>query len=217
MMCKTCFDKLSPTSPCPFCKTLKGYGQERLVNVSNAEISRRTDLDTEYGLTHAAREQYLANVANGRRNPADMSEAEQAAERDREAIQQALRELHQDDDFLLPPIGNSQDDDEDEMEEYTLGSPTQPSQSTSQPSQSTSQPTQRTQSPPSSDEEYEPSQISQPRLSLSRRRDLPIPFTMVTRRASRRLTAAEVVSRLEESDRGEGEDHDSDSSDLLDN
>jgi len=209
MMCRTCYDKLSPRSPCPFCKTLKGYGQERLVNVSTAEISRRTDLDTEYGLTHAAREQYLANVANGRRNPADMSEEEEAEQRDREAIQEALRDLDQDDDRL--PRFDTQDDDE--MEEYTLGSPTQPSQSTSQPSQSTSQPTQRTQSPPSSDEEYQPSQpISQPRLSLSRIRNVPA-FTMVTR-GSRRLTTAEVLSTLDEADR-QDEDQDSDSSDLL--
>ena len=87
------------------CNTPRGRARDKQVNISNLLIVRRTDIESDFGLSPQVR---AASQASGRR-PADRTAAEVAAEADQDAIRQAQRADDEDDedepssqDFVAP-------------------------------------------------------------------------------------------------------------------
>ena len=67
------------------CNTPRGRARDKQVNISNLLIVRRTDIESDFGLSPQVR---AASQASGRR-PADRTPAAIAAEADQDAIRQA--------------------------------------------------------------------------------------------------------------------------------
>ena len=87
------------------CNTPRGRSRGKQVNISNLLIVRRSDVESDFGLSPQVR---AASQASGRR-PADRTAAEVAAEADQDAIRQAQRADDEDDedepssqDFVAP-------------------------------------------------------------------------------------------------------------------
>ena len=99
MVCYTCFKNVER---CPMCNTPRGRARGKQVNISNLLIVRRTDVESDFGLSPQVR---AASQASGRR-PADRTPAKFAAEADQDAIRQAQRADSDDEpssqDFVAP-------------------------------------------------------------------------------------------------------------------
>lgn len=98
MVCRTCYDRLSH---CPLCKTPKGNYIGKVINVASCAIARRDEVLSNFGVTSDE----IEAAANAGRRPGDVSDREYAEQRNREAIQQALRDTDEtdtDDDDVVP-------------------------------------------------------------------------------------------------------------------
>lgn len=107
LICATCYDQVKD---CPVCRAPK-RGKGRKVNISNLALVRKDEAENDFGLTSQVRKA----STNKKRRPADETEAEAAARRDLEAINEALMQdgqeplatLSQADMFSDPQPGGS--------------------------------------------------------------------------------------------------------------